>query len=409
MANQHILYLSYDGMTDPLGYSQVVSYLKGLTKKSYRFTLISFEKKERMDKMGAALAEELKNYPIRWEPLIYHKSPPILSTLYDLWRLKQKCLAAHKADAVDLLHCRGYITALVGLDLKRQLGTRFLFDMRAFFADERKESGAWQESHPLYGRVYRFFKRKEKAFLEEADGIISLTEKGKEVIQSWEHLKGNIAPVTVIPCAADLSHFNPQNINTEKVKAIQKELGLEGKYILLYVGSISRYLLEEMMLFFKVLKQYKPNALFLFLTQEPKEKLFELAKNQGLSSGDLKVTPVERNNMPTYMSLADLGIFFASKGMGKTIYSPVKMGEMMGMGVPTICNSGLGDSDLVLKKYDAGIVVEDFEENTFESAVQQLEKEAFNKEKILRGATEVYALQKGVEAYNRAYLKSTRF
>lgn len=403
MPKPHILYLSYDGMTDPLGYSQVISYLKGLTEKGYRFSLISFEKKERMEKMGGELADELKNYPIHWHPFTYHKSPPVLSTLYDIWLLKQKSLEIHRNDPVDLVHCRGYISALVGLGLKRKHRLKFLFDMRAFFADERRESGAWPVGHPLYGRVYNYFKKKEKGFLEESDGIISLTEKGKEVIQSWKHLQGDIAPISVIPCAADLSHFNSQNIDIKKAEAILQELGLEGRYVLLYVGSISRYLLEEMMLFFKLLKKNKPNAVFLFLTQEPQEKLRELATMQGIAPEDLKVTPVERNDMPTYMSLADLGIFFASKGMGKTIYSPVKMGEMMGMGLPTICNSGLGDSDSITKNYDAGIVVDDFEESTLLQAVKQLGELEFDHNRIIKGAQEVYALRKGVEGYDGAY------
>ena len=42
-----VLYISYDGMTDPLGQSQVLPYLEGLAKKNYAITLISFEKEER--------------------------------------------------------------------------------------------------------------------------------------------------------------------------------------------------------------------------------------------------------------------------------------------------------------------------------------------------------------------------
>ena len=34
-------------MTDPLGQSQVLPYLIGLTKEGYQFTILSFEKKER--------------------------------------------------------------------------------------------------------------------------------------------------------------------------------------------------------------------------------------------------------------------------------------------------------------------------------------------------------------------------
>ena len=41
--NKNVLYISYDGMTDPLGQSQVLPYLSGLSKEGYSFHLISFE------------------------------------------------------------------------------------------------------------------------------------------------------------------------------------------------------------------------------------------------------------------------------------------------------------------------------------------------------------------------------
>ncbi len=39
-----ILFISYDGMTDPLGQSQVIPYLQGLSKKGFHFFLLSCEK-----------------------------------------------------------------------------------------------------------------------------------------------------------------------------------------------------------------------------------------------------------------------------------------------------------------------------------------------------------------------------
>ena len=46
---KHVLYLSYDGMTDPLGQSQVLPYIIGLSQEGFQFTLISFEKKDRYE------------------------------------------------------------------------------------------------------------------------------------------------------------------------------------------------------------------------------------------------------------------------------------------------------------------------------------------------------------------------
>src|SRR5205814_6316570 len=41
LANRCVLYISYNGMLDPLGQSQVIPYLKELSKLGVRFTLLS--------------------------------------------------------------------------------------------------------------------------------------------------------------------------------------------------------------------------------------------------------------------------------------------------------------------------------------------------------------------------------
>ena len=46
------LYLSYDGALDPLGRSQVVPYLEGLSGRGWRFDLVTFEKGERWRESG---------------------------------------------------------------------------------------------------------------------------------------------------------------------------------------------------------------------------------------------------------------------------------------------------------------------------------------------------------------------
>ena len=56
---KNVLYLSYDGMTDPLGQSQVLPYIIGLSKKGYKFHLVSFEKPNRLRKIEKSLKESV--------------------------------------------------------------------------------------------------------------------------------------------------------------------------------------------------------------------------------------------------------------------------------------------------------------------------------------------------------------
>ena len=80
-----VLYLSYDGLTDPLGQSQILAYTSRINKeKGIEYDIISFDKPENFEKNGNRVREILKNTSIQWHSLKYHKSPPIISTVYDL-------------------------------------------------------------------------------------------------------------------------------------------------------------------------------------------------------------------------------------------------------------------------------------------------------------------------------------
>lgn len=81
-----ILYISYDGMTDSLGESQVVPYVEGLTEKGWNFTIMSYEKPERYKLFGRSMQERLRRKNIFWKRFRYHKRFSIFATLYDISR-----------------------------------------------------------------------------------------------------------------------------------------------------------------------------------------------------------------------------------------------------------------------------------------------------------------------------------
>ena len=85
-----ILFISYDGMTDPLGQSQVIPYLQGLSRKGYRFFLLSCEKEQALIQNEAAVKKMLEGYNIEWIPIKYTKKPPVLSTVKDIRHLRKK-------------------------------------------------------------------------------------------------------------------------------------------------------------------------------------------------------------------------------------------------------------------------------------------------------------------------------
>ena len=102
-----VLYLAYDGMTDPLGQSQVLSYLKELSKNGFSFDIISFEKPEVFEERKQSILDFIDGFDIEWHPLQYHKSPPILSTVYDINLAWKKMQQLYQKNDYKIVHCRG--------------------------------------------------------------------------------------------------------------------------------------------------------------------------------------------------------------------------------------------------------------------------------------------------------------
>lgn len=397
-----VLYLSYDGVTDPLGQSQVLPYIEGLSKKGVSFTIISFEKSAAYQKSAVAMAERLKQSGIEWVPLMYTKKPPVLSTLWDVWQMYRAAEKLIKQNSYDIVHCRSYISALVGQKLKKHYGTKFVFDMRGFYADERVDGHIWNLSNPVYNTVYHYFKRKEKDFLSEADYVISLTNKAKGIIHSWEEIPGQPIPIQVIPCCADLDLFTTNNIKPDLQQQLRQQFNLTGnEFVLSYLGSIGTwYMLPEMLDFFKVLLQKRPDSRFLFITTDNPDHIYKAVQQKGINKDRIIVTPAERKSLPTFLSLSSWSIFFIKPVFSKSASSPTKQGEIMGMGIPHVCNAGVGDVDEVLSAYKgSGIVVPDFTAPCYEAAISKMLKPSTGTAPV----PEVYSLKLGVSKYAEVY------
>ena len=400
------LFISYDGMTDTLGQSQVIPYLSGLSDNGFQITLISFEKKERYDKNKDLISGILSQKGIIWAPLFYTKRPPVFSTIWDVLKMIRKASQMHREQSFALVHCRSYISAIAGLNLKRRFGIKFIFDMRGFWADERLEGNIWNITNPLYNFIYKFFKKKERQFFEEADCTISLTENAKAIIHSWGDIRNNPIPIHVIPCCADLSLFDYHSISDTKRNELKKSLSIsDSDFIVSYLGSIGTwYMLNEMLDFFKEIQQKKSDAKFLFITPDVPDMIVEEAAKRGIMEDKLIIRSSARADVPLFLSLSNLSLFFVRPTFSKTASSPTKQGEIMGMGIPLICNNGIGDTDRIIEDAGCGAIVKEFDHNGYDKVLAKLDKiVSIDRATIRAGAEKYYSLENGVQKYLLVY------
>ncbi len=280
--------------------------------------------------------------------------------------------------------------------------------MRGFWADERVEGGLWSLNNILFRKVYQYFKRKEVELLSEADYTICLTEAARKEIHSWQTIANNPIPIQVIPCCVDLQLFSPTTVRQSQLQDLRESLNISpDSFVLLYVGSIGTwYMLGEMLDFFKVLTESKPGAIFLIVTKDNPEPIKEMLNEKNIDQQRVIITSAERQMMPVHIFLAHIAIFFIKPVFSKKASSPTKQGEIMGMGVPIICNSYIGDTADVIRDSGAGLVVEYFDLKCYEEIVKSLgslTKLEFNV--INKKAEKYYSLEKGIDKYEEVYNK----
>ena len=374
----------------------------GLSEKGHKITVISFEKEMQAQSFSRILDETSK---IKVIPLAYHKSPPVLSTIYDLVRLRSKVKEVIKSQKIEIVHCRSYLTSLIGLWLKRNYGVKFVFDMRGYWADERVEGGLWNRKNALFRSIYNFFKRKEKEFFDEADSIVALTHNSKNEILGRSEIKLKDSTVSVIPTCADLGLFDPGKIDSKELSEVRNELGInEMDFVLLYLGSLGTwYMLEEMLDFYEVFrKAYGGPSKFLFLTKDS-EKLERAISQRDIPREEIICTSATRQEVPRYISMCSAGLFFIKPTFSKKASAATKMAEIWGMGKPVITNAGWGDVEELIDKNN-GLIVKDLNDQEYSITAKDLSSTtSFDSAQIRSAAVANFSLEDAVAKYDTIY------
>ena len=405
---KRVLFISYNGMLDPLGQSQVIPYLRELARAGVRFTLLSFERRAAFGTEGrnrcAELKRQLAEVGIEWHWLRYHQKPSLPATMYDVAngvRLAKKLVRRNR---IELIHARSHIPATIALALKRRFGTAMIFDVRGLMADEYVDAEHWRKG----SLSYRMTKSMERRALSVADGIVTLTERIWPIINQLDGLLDRRVVHEVVPCCADLDLFSFSQDDRDRRR---QELGVNDRFVLVYSGSIDGwYLTENMADFFVALRKRNPRAYFLWLTPARHERVRALMRAIGVSEADYGLIAAAPSDVPSYLSASDAGLAFIKPCFSKLASSPTKYAEYLGCGLPLVINAGIGDSDALVTHEEVGALVSDFSELEYVNAATIIEQLANHAEQTRNRTREVAerlfdVRRVGRERYSRMYDK----
>ena len=363
---RRVLFISYNGMLDPLGQTQVIPYLRELAQRGVKFTLLSFERDKAFTSEGQssceALKQQLQQQGIEWHWLRYHQRPSLPATVYDVLQGIRFASRLVRENKIELVHARSHIPATIARALKRTFGIKMIFDVRGLMAEEYVDAGHW----PKGGLRYRVTKSTERRIFGATDGVVTLTDRIWPIIREWDGLKGRDVVHAVVPCCVDLSSFRFYEQARAKLRA---ELGLGERLTFVYSGSLDGwYLTEGMADFFASIVRRRSDAHLLWLTMGSRERVQQLMSARGIGAENFSVRAVAPKDVAAYLSAGDVGISFIKRCFSKLASSPTKNGEYLACGLPIIINAGIGDSDRLAQQSEAVLLVDDVNEQEFERA-----------------------------------------
>lgn len=386
-----ILYISYDGMLEPLGQSQVLAYLERLAP-DYRIHLISFEKPHDLRGEGrTGIAERIRNAGIEWHPLRYHKRPTAPATAWDIAIGSVVAASIARRHRIVIVHARSYVAAIMALSVKRLTGVRLLFDMRGFWADERIDGGLW----PKDGRLYRAAKRAERVLLCAADHVVTLTHASAREIASFPYLDAAVPPITVIPTCADLDRFSPGAPPGP------------GSFTVGYVGSVGTwYLFDDFLDCFRILSERVSGARLLVINRDEHEFIRSRVRSSGIGEHEIELLAATHAEIPQFIRRMTVGAALIKPAYSKIASAPTKLAEYLGCGVPCLGNGRVGDMEEILEGERVGVALGGLSESEKRAGLDRLLcllEDADLPQRCVTVARRHFSLEHGAREYDGIY------
>ncbi len=389
-----VLYISYTGLLDPLGQSQVLQYVLGLARH-HSVTVLTFEKPDALKDAAQleATAAQCRSAGVDWHRLTYHNRLGIPAKLYDIALGRRKAIKLAKEKRADIVHTRSYIAGMMGMSVKRVTGAKLIFDMRGFWPDERVDGGIWRAE----SRRYRFFKYIERRLFTSSDHVVSLTRAGVREFENFDYLAGRVPPSTVIPTCTNLDLFRP----------IEAPLDHGIGFTLGYVGSAgSWYMFDEVARTVRMLFEIQPDARFHVVNKGDHEFIRSCLIGHGVDLERVAICAVPFSEVASEVARMDAGIFFYKPDWSKKATSPTRLGEFLACGKPVLANCDVGDVAENLGETKTGIAISTFDNETLRSAIGSLldlTAEPGISMRCRDAATARFSLKRGVRDYSAIY------
>jgi len=388
-----ITHISLDGLSTPLGQSQVLTVTERLQSMGWECTILSLEPELAEDDTFDRLSVRMASSGVRWQHRSYHRGRvgavrnvvSMAAMIRDSW------------ERTDLFHCRSYFGAFFPAVSDVFGSIPYVFDTRGYWVDEKIAGGRWFQD-PASRAIAR---RVERELYNRAAGVVSLTEVAAEDARSGRfgrpHPEGR---AVCIPTCVDYAKFEIERTTAPD------EL-LEDGPVIAYIGSLNpSYEYRKSLQLVALVLDRIPRAKFLALTSQV-DQVNSLANEFAIPTSRRLITGVAHDRMHLWLPWIDFGLMLrVSPNQANRASMPTKLAEFLATGTAPIAYGANSDVTDWVSRTGSGIVLEDLSSRSLERAVDFVARGVPEPDVLLQArlrAEQHFSLDAGAKRYDALF------
>tara|TARA_B100000963_G_scaffold175469_1_gene152553 strand:- start:16853 stop:18034 length:1182 start_codon:yes stop_codon:yes gene_type:complete len=374
------LYISYNGLLEPLGQSQIIPYIEILSKFT-KISIISIENQNSLFyKSKQNLRSILKKKKIQWKFFnrnnfstfknIFIISKIIFTSIFLMYKKK-----------INIVHARSFIPGLIGFVLKKiNPKIKLIYDIRGFWIDEKIDRTKFTKNY-----FYNFLIFLDKCIYKNSDRIICLTNHSRLIlIKKYNFIKKS--NIFIIPTCGDHNNFFPvKNLNNKQIQFC-------------YVGSVGgAYDFYKVVSFIlEIYKNTNENIFFSIINTSQHNKIKSIMDKINFPRNLYKISESNREDISSFINSSDIGCFYANENFSIKASFPTRIAEFLLSGKPILCNSFNDDVIDMIDNNNIGIISDfklNYEPNYYTKIINYIKKSRDNRQEIRKFAIDNLSLK----------------
>ncbi|MGV9011022.1 MAG: glycosyltransferase [Flavobacteriales bacterium] len=343
------------GIMDPLVSTLMLDYVFRLQAEGagYRILLVT-EEPGRVE-VPDELLGRLRSADITWFPMSYELGGrQFAQRAWNVLRLIEKSFWFVRGSRIKVVV--GFLSMAGSYaSVLRSLGFhRFVLVNYEPHSRYMVETGVWREGSAKT-RVARYFERRQ---LLNADVVVAPATAAVDLVRR----SGSKARIVLQGVTVDVVKNRRRPAEGDHIR---QELGLVGKTVLVYVGKFNGLYYSEAdhVRFMAASCAEDPRIHHLVITFPTNARILkQLGNTAGLDGRFTVKGPVAPEELPTFLSAADLGVIAIPPTLSQRFRSPVKSALYWAAGLPIVIAQGVSDDWWIAKERKIGIVVKDLAE-----------------------------------------------